>query len=72
VEATLGGGHEAEFDPLSALLKAFEIFPLVFLRLVHGFATSLQKEKGAACGPRLRFLKVLTYIYLISYCEGSK
>jgi len=29
-EAALGGGaHEAEFDPLAALLKAFEFLPMV-------------------------------------------
>jgi len=46
MEAALGGGsHETEFDPLSALLEAFEILPLVFLRLIHGFDASLQKKR---------------------------
>jgi hypothetical protein len=51
MEAALGGGgHEAEFDPLSALLEAFEFLPLVFLRLVHGFAASLPKKKARLVG----------------------
>jgi hypothetical protein len=72
VEATLGGGgHEAEFDPLSALLEAFEILPLVFLRMIHGFVTSpKRKRRGLWAAPT--FLKVLSYIFIISYCEGSK
>ena len=53
VEAALGGGrHEAEFNPLSALLEAFEIFPLVFLRLIHGFNTSpKRKRRGLWAAP---------------------
>jgi len=63
VEAALGGGrHEAEFDPLSALLEAFEFLPLVFLRLIHGFDASLQKEKARLVGRACIFLK----FYLIA------
>ncbi len=44
-EAALGGaGHEAEFDPLSALLEAGELFPVI-----HGLAACPETQKGAAC-----------------------
>ena len=61
-EAALGGaGHEAEFDPLSALLEAGELFPVI-----HGLDLSRDAKRRSLCGRALLSLSFNLYIHYIT------